>query len=242
MQFAAALLVALLGLQSPPLPPTFDQVLPAQRFTESTFTYSADVVAGDPAGAQYHWSQVWGPAPLAIAKPDQQVTAVAFITPGSYSLRCDVTIQTANGPASTSAFYDVVYGAQFNHWGVDTTVLRAAITVVSNSGAGDTEAPVIVSVVSSAGSVNVLPGGVRIPANGVPFTIVATDNVGVLAAKLYVDGIQGPGDGGGNALLPELFYLRWNAPANLAAGVHNFRLIVWDASGNLAARTWSMVR
>ncbi len=247
MQFSAAVVILALWLgQMPPVPPTYEQVTPAQLFVQSKFDYSCDakLTAGDPLPAdyqpQYHWSQLWGPAPVAITKPDLQATTVSFTIPGSYSLQCDVTAQTPMGPATTTAFYDIVYGSQFTHGAVDGSVLKANVTLIMDAGSHDATPPVISSVIYSGGA-DVLGGAVKIPANGVPFTVTASDNVGVMSAKLFIDGEEGPKDGGAH-LLPSPFFLRWNAPVSLALGVHNFRLVVWDGSGNFATKTWTMIR
>lgn len=106
----------------------------------------------------------------------------------------------------------------------------------------DTSKPTIASVIYSGGS-SVLTNSVAIPAttNGVPFTVSAGDNVGVTIAKLYVDGKQGPQEGDGVTPLPSIFYLRWNA-SPVAPGVHQFKLVVWDAARNSDEKSWSMTR
>jgi hypothetical protein len=102
-------------------------------------------------------------------------------------------------------------------------------------------APVISSVIYSGGK-DVLPGTVKIPAstNGVPLTITATDDIGVMYYQLEIDGRAGPRDGNGVDVLPTPFYVRWNATP--ALGPHTFRLTVWDGSFNPAEKIWTMIR
>jgi hypothetical protein len=119
-----------------------------------------------------------------------------------------------------------------------------AIAAVSGKGLNkaDVIAPTIDKVIYSGGA-NVLNGNVKIPATtaGVPFTVTANDDIGIVAAHLYVDGLSGPQDGDASQFLPSTFYLRWNAKS-VAPGIHNFRLVVWDGGGNSASQSWSMVR
>lgn len=105
----------------------------------------------------------------------------------------------------------------------------------------DAVAPNIAAVIVSGGS-SVLGNTAKINplSNGVPFTVSASDDVGITSASLYIDGklATAAADGDG---LPSLFYLRWNARA-VAPGVHAFRLLVWDKAGNLSEKTWTMER
>lgn len=106
----------------------------------------------------------------------------------------------------------------------------------------DVTPPVISSVVYSNGG-NVLNGDVKIVAslNGMPFTITAIDGVGVQYWSLYVDGYLATSGAGGNDILPSAFYVRWNAKT-VSLGAHLFKLVVFDAAGNSAQKTWSMIR
>jgi len=105
----------------------------------------------------------------------------------------------------------------------------------------DKQPPVISTVLNSV-NVNVLTNNVRITTtNGVPLTITASDNVGVVWYRLDVDGLEGPKDGNAALILPTTFYTRWNA-RNVAAGSHHFKLTVSDLAGNLAVKEWEMTR
>jgi len=111
----------------------------------------------------------------------------------------------------------------------------------ANVASNDKTPPVINSVLNSV-NVNVLPGGIRITTtNGVPLTITASDNVGVVWFRLDVDGLEGPKDGNAALILPLTFYARWNA-RNVAPGLHHFKLTVSDLAGNQAVKEWDMVR
>lgn len=101
----------------------------------------------------------------------------------------------------------------------------------------------VISGVSYSGGASVLTNLVKInpTANGVPLTVTASDaGTGIQSASLFVDGdlvtTTGEKDG-----LPAVFYLRWNA-RTVGPGTHFFRLVVWDGSGNLAEKAWSMDR
>ena len=106
----------------------------------------------------------------------------------------------------------------------------------------DVTAPVFVSVTNSAG-IDVTAGAVRLlDANfGLPITVRATDDVGVVGGKLEVDGKLATPFGNDLDVLPTPFYVRWNAKT-ISAGAHAFSLTVWDAAGNKTVKTWSMTK
>jgi hypothetical protein len=119
-----------------------------------------------------------------------------------------------------------------------------AMLISLNQGTASTDktAPVIKSVIYSGGA-DVTTGKVRIQpaANGAPFTITASDNVGVVYYHLYVDGQSGPQEQGFNGPFPDTFYVRWNAKT-IAVGPHFFVLDIYDAAGLTTERTWTMTR
>lgn len=110
------------------------------------------------------------------------------------------------------------------------------------NGIVDTQNPVIVSVTNSAG-IDVTTGGVKLlDANhGLPITVTANDNVGVVGGKLEVDGKMATPFGNGIDVLPVSYFIRWNAKT-ITLGPHTFRLTVCDITQNCAVRTWSMTR
>lgn len=105
---------------------------------------------------------------------------------------------------------------------------------------GDTQPPVILSVNYSGGG-SVLGNTAKIQANafGVPFTVTVSDNVGVVYTKLYVDGQLGPEEHAYGGSFGAYYYIRWNA-SSVGPGRHTFRLVIQDAAGNQAERSWSM--
>lgn len=118
--------------------------------------------------------------------------------------------------------------------------LQASIGISPQS--NDTQSPVIVSVTNSAG-VNLLPGNVKLLAanNGLPLTVTATDNVGVVGGKLEVDGKLATPFGNGIDVQPSPIYVRWNAKT-VPIGLHTLRLTIWDAANNTTAISWSMTK
>lgn len=153
-------------------------------------------------------------------------------------------------PASPFPDHDVAYTCtptvgngpvvQFRFTNVPGPQLQANIGTVTPS--TDTMNPVIVSITNSAG-VDVTSGTVKLlDANhGLPITVTANDNVGVVAGKLEVDGTMATPFGNGLDVLPNSFFVRWNSKT-VTVGPHTFRLSVYDAAGNAAVKTWSMTK
>lgn len=119
--------------------------------------------------------------------------------------------------------------------------LRAMITNVKPTST-DTTIPVITSVVNSS-AVSLLTNAVKISPTGfgLPVTIGAGDDVGIVSAALYVDNVRKTTTGDGVEALPVTFYMRWNA-RDVPVGNHFFKVVVWDAGGNSAEKTWTMIR
>jgi hypothetical protein len=109
----------------------------------------------------------------------------------------------------------------------------------------DLEAPVITSVFYSGNTAPVET--VKIPAatTSVQFSVSGTDNVGLQAFALYVDGFMvSQGDGGAHVLAKNNapFAVRWNDGA-IPAGEHRFRLVLFDVSRNPSSeRVWVMTK
>lgn len=116
------------------------------------------------------------------------------------------------------------------------------VNVGNTPSTGDILNPVIVSVTNSAG-IDITTGAVKLLAanNGLSATVAAMDNTGIVGGKLEVDGKLATPFGNGFDILPSPFYIRWNAKT-VSAGIHNFRLTVWDVGQNKAERTWSMTK
>lgn len=156
----------------------------------------------------------------------------------------------AQAPPSSFPDHDVAYncvptlgnGAPVQFKFTAAPAPRFDVTVGNVPASGDTQNPVIVSITNTAG-VDVTHGAVRLLAanNGLPITITATDNVGVVGGRLDVDGNLGTPFGNGVDVLPSVFYVRWNAKT-VSFGVHNFKLTLWDSSQNKAERSWTMTK
>lgn len=122
--------------------------------------------------------------------------------------------------------------------------LRMIITNVQPPSA-DNIAPIITTVLYSGNTAAVET--VKIPAASVSvqFSVSASDNIGLKSFNLYVDGAFVSSGSGGTELLAanaQPFAVRWNA-AVITSGVHNFRLIVYDAAKNASQeRLWTMTK
>jgi hypothetical protein len=119
---------------------------------------------------------------------------------------------------------------------------RFDVSVSTTPATTDLELPVIASVTNSAG-IDITSGAVKLvtATAGLAATVTATDNTGVVIGKLEVDGKIATPFGNGLDVLPNSFYVRWNAKS-VSAGAHVFRLAVCDAALNCAVKTWSMTK
>lgn len=172
-----------------------------------------------------------------------------LITIGVFFLLASA-IAIAQLPPTTFPDHDVAYtcvqttgvgpGVQFKFTNVPSPHFDVSVSTTLPT--NDLELPVIASITSSAGA-DLTTGAVKLvtATAGLAATVTASDNMGVVIGKLEVDGKIATPFGNGLDVLPNSFYVRWNAKT-VSAGAHVFRLTVCDAAQNCAAKTWSMTK
>jgi len=73
------------------------------------------------------------------------------------------------------------------------------------------------------------------------FTVNVSDNLGTVSAALFIDGHQVGFAATYNSQLPATFNVHY-VDRTMGSGPHDFRLIVYDAAGNHAERSWTMTK
>jgi hypothetical protein len=183
-------------------------------------------------------------------KNEPELKLIAYLFTLVFAVLVVVAIATAQTPTSVFPSTDIAYTCTATRGNAPPVEFKFTAAPAPHvdvyfgppATSGDMQSPIIARVTNTSG-VDLLSGSVKLLAanNGLPLTVTASDNVGVVLAILSVDGVNVTQTGNGKDALPQVFYLRWNS-TTVALGPHVFRLQVFDKSNNMADRNWSMTR